>query len=95
MIGGFGGAIEITQDHKDLVSHNVAAINAKTGAHATSYTINSVHSQVVAGTNYFFHLTDNTGHKYSVFVHVPLPHTHAPAEFKWAEAGHTHARHPF
>lgn len=84
MIGGFGQSVAVTQEHKDLVSHNVAAINAKTGSHATSYTVNSVHSQVVAGTNYFFHLTDNEGHKYSVFVHVPLPHTNAPADFKWA-----------
>lgn len=91
MPGGFA-KVEVTQDIKDLVSHNLAGINSKTGSHATSYTINDAHSQVVAGTNYFFHLTDNHGEKFSVIVHVPLPHTNAPASVSWGAKGHTEVK---
>ncbi len=93
MIGGFGDAsTTITEEHKDLVKNNLAKINAKLGTHATSFTINSVTTQVVAGTNYFFHLTSNDGKKYSALIYVPLPHTNAPAEVSKAEVGHTVAK---
>ena len=94
MLAGGLSAGEVSQDVKDLVNHNTANINAKLGTHATSFTVNSVHSQVVAGTNYFLHLTSNDGHKYSVVIYVPLPHTGAPASVTFAENGHTQPRNP-
>lgn len=93
MPGGFH-KVDVTQELKDLVNHNVADINEKSGNHATLYTINDAHSQVVAGTNYFFHLTDNHGEKYSAVVYVPLPHTNAPASVSWASKGHTEVKSP-
>ena len=60
MIGG-PAQQEVTQDHRDIVNSNVAGINGKTGVNAASWTINSVESQVVAGVNYFFHLTSDNG----------------------------------
>ncbi len=94
MIGGFGGAIVIEEDHRHLVNHHIDAINDFTHAGATSYTVNAVHTQVVAGTNYFFHLTDNHGQHWSVFVNVSLPHSGVATKVLWAEKGHSHARHP-
>lgn len=81
MSGCCGGnqAQNITQEHRDLVNHNLAGLNAKTGAHATSFTVNKVATQVVAGTNYHFHLTSNDGKPYTATIHVPLPHTNSPA----------------
>ena len=47
---------------------------------------------MVAGTNYFLHLTAGNGHKYSAVIYVPLPHTNAPAEVALAEPEHTEPR---
>lgn len=97
MIGGTAGGhheTAVTQDIKDLVNNNKAAINSKLGSHATSYTVNKVWSQVVAGTMYFLHLTDDKGEKVSASIYVPLPHTNAPAEVKKAEKGHNQAKNP-
>lgn len=93
MIGGFQET-EVTQEIRDLVANNVAGINSKLGSNATSFTIVKAFSQIVAGTNYFLHLTSNDGQNYSVCVYVPLPHTNAPAEVTLAEAGHTDPRNP-
>ena len=93
LAGGLAVGV-VDQHHKDLVKHHTNDINAKLGTHATSFTVDSVHTQVVAGTNYFFHITSNDGHKYSVFIHVPLPHTGAPSSLSFAEHGHTQARNP-
>ena len=70
----FGGhsQTEVTQAHKDLIAHHTAQINTKLGIHATSFTINSVTTQIVAGRNYHFHLTANDGQKYTVEIYVPL-----------------------
>lgn len=92
MIGGFHHKEEITEDEKNFVSHNLAAINTAVGAHCTTYNIVKVHTQVVAGTNYFFHLTGDDGKHYSVRIHVPLPHTNEAPQVTLAEHGHTHAR---
>ncbi len=92
MVGGFTHQEEITQEQKDLVASHLAQINAKHNSHATSFHVDAVFTQVVAGTNYFFHLTANDGSKLSVSVFVPLPHTNAPSELNIVEAGHTEAR---
>lgn len=93
MPGGFHET-DVDQTVKDLVSHNIAGINGKVGANATSFTVNRAFSQVVAGTNYFLHLTSNDGKQYSVCIYVPLPHTNAPAQVTLGEQGHTQARNP-
>jgi hypothetical protein len=56
----------------------LANINAKAGHdhHWTSVHVDKAWTQVVAGTNYFFHLTTNDHKKVSVCIFVPLPHTH-------------------
>lgn len=74
MPGGYSTS-ESNADVEALVKNNTAAINAKLGKHYESFKIDKVHTQVVAGTNYFLHLTSNDGHKVSVTIFVPLPHT--------------------
>lgn len=90
--GGYH-SVEVTQEAKDLVAHNVAGINAKLGAHHTSFTVDNVSSQVVAGTNYFFHLTADNGAKVSATIYVPLPHTNSPAEVTDAHDDHVEPHH--
>lgn len=75
------------------MNHNLAGINAKLGAHYTSFTVDKVHSQVVAGTNYFFHLTANDGAKVSATIFVPLPHTNEPAQVTDAHQDHVEPHH--
>ena len=93
MIGGFSEQ-DVHQDHRDLVNHNAQQISSKLGVNAAHFTVNNVWTQVVAGTNYFFHLTADNGDKFSAVIFVPLPHTNAPAEVALAEPGHTQARNP-
>ena len=60
MIGGFAEA-EIEQRHRDWMVHHLAAINNKGGHNATAWTIVKAHSQVVAGTNWWFHVKADNG----------------------------------
>ena len=53
-----------------------------------TWEINSVQTQVVAGTNYLFAVTSNDGDKKTVKVFVPLPYTNAPAEVSEIHDGH-------
>lgn len=90
MMGGWSEhAVDNTV--KDLAKNNLAALNAKTGEHAKSYTVNKAWTQVVAGTNYFLHLTDDHGHKHSAIVFVPLGN--GAAQVSWAGKDHTVATH--
>lgn len=86
-MGAFGDSRAPDADDVALVNGQLAAINAKLNVHNTSYKIENVSTQVVAGTNYFFHLTGSDGHKYSAAIHVPLPHTGSPAELGKVSAG--------
>jgi len=79
MIGGLQ-EIDVTAEHQEIVKVHLAAINSKGHTHHTSFHVDKAWSQVVAGTNYFFHLTSNDHHKYSVFIHLPLPHTNQPPQ---------------
>ena len=64
---------EITAEDTALVNSCAAAINAKAGTEGKSYTINKMSSQVVAGTNKFFHLTAAPGNdQVTVTIFVPL-----------------------
>lgn len=92
MLGGFHDA-EVTAEHTNLATSQLANINAKLGKHFTSVTVDSVKTQVVAGTNYFFHLTTNDGHKISATVFVPLPHTNEAASVTDAHEDHVDAHH--
>jgi len=67
---------------------------AKLGATHSAWTINCVHTQVVAGTYIHFHLTGDNGAKVSVLVFEPLPHTQQPATVEKVEEGHTEASNP-
>ncbi len=91
MIGGFG-AVEITEEHRNLIKAQKANISAKLGIEPTEFEIIKVHTQVVAGTNYFFHLKCGSGKEWSVLLFEPLPHTGNPVTITIAEAGHTAAR---
>ena len=75
-----------------MVNNNAASLSAKLGLEGDHFTVNNVWTQVVAGTNYFLHLTAGNGHKYSAVIYVPLPHTNAPAEVALAEPEHTEPR---
>lgn len=80
--GGLAGgyhSVGVSKHHQDLIAKTTGQINQAVGGHATSYTINKVWSQVVAGTNYHFNLTSNDNHKYTVTIYEPLPHTNSPA----------------
>ena len=77
-----------------MVAANLAAINAKAGVKAASWEIVKVHSQVVAGTNWWFHLKADNGDEWSACIYEPLPHTGQPAEVCIVEKGHNPARNP-
>lgn len=51
--------MEITNALKDLVNDQTPNINNKLGKAYPSFTVDKVWSQVVAGKNYFFHITVN------------------------------------
>jgi hypothetical protein len=94
MIGGFHET-PVTQEHQALVQKNLAGINNLLhGHHATSFHVDQAWTQVVAGTNYFFHLTSNSHKQYSVCIFVPLPHTNGADQVTLVEEGFTPARNP-
>ncbi len=96
MIGGFqerplnecADAVKLVEvTHKD-------AISAKAGNNASSWKVEKVYSQVVAGTNWWYHVVDNNGNKWSACIYEPLPHTGNAAEVKLVENGHNDAKNP-
>ena len=93
MVGGFKQE-EVTEYIQELVNEQIPNINAKLNASHSSWTINGVWTQIVAGKNYFLHLTSNNNTKISVCIFRPLPHTQQPPEVALLELGHTQARNP-
>ena len=79
---------EITAEDNALVSSCTAGINAKCNHAHEGLKIVKASSQVVAGTNKFYHLEDNKGEKLTATIHVPLPHTNAPPEVQQVSEGH-------
>jgi len=76
MLCGGVKATGATVEDTALVNSLKAAINAKVGNQHQSYEIVSVSSQVVAGTNKFYHLRAQPGnHEYTITVYIALPHT--------------------
>jgi len=61
----------------------------------SSLQVDNVWSQVVAGNNYFYHLTANDGTKITACIFEPLPHTNQPPQLSLVEIGHTHVRNPY
>lgn len=88
-IAGGHSKTEVTQKHRDFIKQHLGDINGKLGIHATEFKVDSVSTQVVAGTNYTYHLTANDGKKYTVHFFEPLPHTHEPTRITSAGPGHT------
>jgi hypothetical protein len=78
-----------SQEDHDLVNQVKADINAKCGHQHESFKIVKSSSQVVAGTNKFYHLKAQPGdHDLTVTIHVPLPHTNAPPSVEQVSEGH-------
>ena len=73
MMGGFSQQ-QVDQEHRDLIHGQTASINTKLGTSHAAFSVDHVWTQVVAGTNYFFHLSAGD-HHYSVCIYQPLPHT--------------------
>ena len=88
MIGGFHNG-EVNEDTRAVWNSVAPGLEANANwVGGQTWEINAVQSQVVAGTNYIFHVTSNDGHKKSVKVFVPLPYTGNPAEVSGVAEGH-------
>ena len=80
---------EITQEDRDLVNNNKAKINSCCNGNYESFEIVKASSQVVAGTNKFYHLKAQPGDKQlTCQIYCPLPHTNEAPEVKFCEEGH-------
>lgn len=87
MLGGVQGSVATAEDVA-LVNSLTAVINAKLSHNHDSYDVVSVSTQIVAGTNKFYHLKGQPGnHDYTVTVYIPLPHTGQPAEVSEISCG--------
>lgn len=91
MIGGFGEQHAPTAEDQNRVNTHAAAIGAHINLAGVTFHVEAASTQVVAGTNHFFHLTGSDGHKYSTCIYEPLPHTGAPDQVTFTEAGWTAA----
>jgi len=92
--GGVSPAVGITAEDIALVNSQVANINGLLNANNTGYKIIGVSTQVVAGTNHFFHLEGETDHHiYTATVYEPLPHTGEPPRVLEVSHGHNGHKH--
>ena len=80
---GAPAATDVTQDDRNLVSGCVAKINAKCGHNHTQFEVVAAASQVVAGTNHFYHLKDGD-HKCTVTIFEGLGGAE-PEVTEWTE----------
>jgi hypothetical protein len=80
---------QVTAEDQARVNGLTAAINAQSGTNHESYTVVAASTQVVAGTNYFYHLNGNPGNSpLTVTIYEPLPHTGEPAQVSQVSVGH-------
>ena len=80
---------EISQEDRDLVNNCKAKINEKCGCNYESFEILKASSQVVAGTNKFYHLKAAPGDKaITVTIFCPLPHTNEAPSVSECSEGH-------
>jgi hypothetical protein len=88
MLCGGVQATGATAEDTALINSLNAAINAKVGHQHDSYEIVSVSSQIVAGTNKFYHLRAQPGnHEYTITVYIALPHTGLAPEVSEVSSG--------
>lgn len=81
--------VQVTAEDQALVNGLTAAINAQSGTNHESYTVVAASSQVVAGTNHFYHVNGNPGNTpLTITVFEPLPHTGEPAQVSQVTPGH-------
>ena len=93
MMGGFQ-EVEITDDHRMILTGNQAAICEKLGLEGTpELKIEKVQEQIVAGKFIWFHLSSE-GNPYSACVFQGLDGAFENLEVHIGEAGHTEARNP-
>lgn len=100
LCGGVQGSVATAEDVA-LVAGLTAAINAKIGHHHDSFEVVSVSTQVVAGTNKFYHIRGQPGnHEHTITVFIPLPHTGLGPEisefscgFNAHQQGHSQHQH--
>ena len=93
MMGGFQ-EVEITDDHKMILTGNLAGIASKLGLEGSpEFNLEKVFEQVVAGKFYWFHLTSD-GNPYSACIFQGLDGAFENNEISIGEAGHTEARNP-
>lgn len=71
MLGGYS-PVENLDAVTTLVSQQAAAINGKLGSNGETFTVNAAQSQVVAGTNYWIHLTSSSGQQSTIRITVGL-----------------------
>jgi hypothetical protein len=64
--------IQVTKDIQTLFTSNLAGINAKLGRNCATVFVDSVYSQLVAGTNYLAFATGGDGTNAVVDLFVPL-----------------------
>ena len=95
MLGGFQ-EMEVTQDHRMILTANHAAICEKLSLGGTpDIKIDKVQEQMVAGKFIWFHLRNvDSGDLYSVCVFQGLDGGFENVEIHIAEPGHTEARNP-
>lgn len=79
----------VTAEDQARVNGLTAAINAQAGTNHESFTVIAASTQVVAGTNHFYHLECHPGHSHlTVTIYEPLPHTGEPAQVSQVTVGH-------
>lgn len=85
------GYAEITAEDIASVNSLTAQLNEQLHAQHTSYKVIGKSSQVVAGTNHFFHLEGlPQGNIYTATIFEPLPHTGEPCCVTEVSHGHNH-----
>ena len=77
-----------TAEDVALVNSLTAAINAKVGHQHDSYEVVAVSTQVVAGTNKFYHIRAQPGNQeHTVTIYIALPHTGLAPEVSEVSSG--------
>lgn len=88
MIAGGVQSDNVSAEDRSLIQSLTSAINGKIGHQHDSYEVMKVSTQVVAGTNKFFHLKGQPGnHEHTITVHIPLPHTEKNPEVAEVSCG--------
>ncbi len=71
MCGGFKHQ-EVTEEDQHIVDNLIATINQRLGTNVAGFKVVCADSQIVAGKNMLYHLTDPEHNKYTVKIYLPL-----------------------